>query len=81
MTTRHRNPVGTAEYYLRHMERLPKITAAERRFFWEQRSWHPVVKMKWVDETKSDGTGTTLYPDGTTRIYELSHQSQLDKRA
>jgi hypothetical protein len=69
--------VGFAEYYLRHMEKVPKLTSQEKKFFWAQRSWHPVVKMRWIDETVSDGAGVTTYPDGTIRIYDFS---PLDKR-
>lgn len=74
MTIKRRNPVCYAEYYLRHMEKLSKLSAEEKRFFWDQRSWHPVVKMVWNDEIQSDGSGTIRYPDGTTLQY------QLDKR-
>lgn len=78
MTIKFRNPMCFAEYYLRHKEKIEKLTPQERKFFWDQRSWHPLVKMCWVDETKSDGAGIIVYPDGTTRTYTVLYQ--LDKK-
>lgn len=75
MAAKYNNPVCFAEYYLHHMERLPKISPAERRFFWEQRHWHPVVKMRWNAETKSEGCGVITYPDGTRATYSPPCQS------
>ncbi len=65
-----KTPVSAVEYFLRHPDKLKDLDPPFKKLFWDQRSWHPLVKMKWVDETKG-GDGILEYPDGTSAIYEV----------
>lgn len=62
--------VSFTEYYLRYPTRLASLSPKNQRLFWEQRKWHPLVRMRWVDETRSNGEGLLTYPDGSIRVYQ-----------
>jgi hypothetical protein len=61
--------VSFTEYYLRHPGKLADLHPEKQKIFWQQRHWHPVVRMRWVDEITSNGEGVLTYADGTKIFY------------
>lgn len=65
-----RTIVSAVEYFLRHPEKLKDLEPSSKRLFYDQRSWHPLVRFKWTSETEG-GDGILRYPDGSIATYEL----------
>lgn len=63
--------VSFTEYYLRHPNKLVELHPDKQRAFWEQRKWHPIVRMRWMDSTQSNGEGMIVYPDGSRYFYDV----------
>jgi hypothetical protein len=61
--------VSFTEYYLRHPGKLETLHPEKQKIFWDQRHWHPVVRMRWVDAIASNGEGVLTYPDGSKIFY------------
>lgn len=66
-----KNSAHFVEIYLHKPEQLAKLEPYRIKAWWANRTWHPVVQMKWVSETKSNGEGLITYPDGTVQTYEM----------
>jgi len=58
-----------SEFYLHHPEKLEDLNPERKKLFWEQRRWHPVVKMRWMAGITSNGEGLITYPDGSKHLY------------
>jgi hypothetical protein len=67
--------VSFVEFYLRFPERLHSLHPESQKMFWEQRHWHPVVRMRWAAEIQSNGEGRIAYPDGTHGYYTLTQRN------
>jgi hypothetical protein len=67
--------VNFAEFYLRFPEKLNSLRPESQKLFWEQRHWHPLVRMRWAAEIESNGEGQITYPDGTHGYYTLTQRN------
>lgn len=62
--------VSWTEYHIRFPEKLESLSPEGRDLFWKQREWHPLVQMLWNNETRSNGDGLIVFPNGSKCLYE-----------